>query len=66
MAFAVDKAKVPLNGMEYKASLLSEERKTYFTEMYYIAVMDCDDEIESILGSSRARLNVKVTMTGNN
>jgi len=65
LAFAIDKAKVPLNGMEFKGNLLAEPRKTYFTEMYYIAVMDCEDEVESIVGESGARVRITTFMTAN-
>jgi len=46
--------------------MTTKERNWFQTEMYYLAVMDCDDEIENILGDNRhGHIEVKATMTAN-
>jgi len=59
MAFRIHRARVPLDGTRVSGWVTQTERNWYLPMMYYMAIMDCDDEVENVLGQNRyGRLEV--------
>jgi hypothetical protein len=66
MAFRVEKARVPLDGSKAEGLITSVDRNWYFPQMYVMAVMDCDDEIENVLGNNKyGRIEVTLELFAN-
>lgn len=64
LAFAVERARVPVSGNTTTGYVTLTERNWFTPMMYYMAVMDCDDEVHSVLGENRyGRVEVEATMT---
>jgi hypothetical protein len=64
MAFRTARARVPLDGKSVEGYVTLTERVWTQPTMYYMAVMDCDDEIHGVLGTNRyGRVEVTATMS---
>ena len=64
LAFRISRARVPLDGKAVEGYVTMTERNWLGPTMYYMAVMDCDDEVHGVLGKNRyGRVEVTATMT---
>ena len=64
LAFAVEHTRVPVNGKPTTGWVTMTERNWYQPMMYYMAVMDCDDEIYGSLGENKyGRFEVTTELT---
>lgn len=63
LAFRKDKARVPVDGSQNEGYVTLTERNWFRPVMYYVAVMDCDDEIHNILGHNKyGRIEIEATL----
>jgi hypothetical protein len=64
LAFAVEYARVPVDGKLGTGWVTMTERNWYNPMMYYMAVMDCDDEVHSVLGENKyGRVEIEAELT---
>ncbi len=64
LAFRLVKARVPVDGSKTEGWVTKTERNWHMPSMYYMAVMDCDDEVQETLGQNRyGRIEVVAEMT---
>jgi hypothetical protein len=64
LAFAVEHARVPVDGKVGEGWVTMTERNWYDPMMYYLAVMDCEDEVHSVLGENKyGRVEIEAEMT---
>lgn len=62
----MDKARVPLDGTPVSGYVTLTERNWYMPSMFYAVVMDCDDEVQNLLGNNKyGRIQVRLEMTAN-
>ena len=50
LAYKLDYHRVPIDGSENERLVLKTERNWYHPEMYFIAIMDCHENIQNTLG----------------
>jgi len=55
LAFQFDRAKVPIDGSRVSGYVTYTERNWHRAVLYYLAVMDCDDELFKAFGKVNAR-----------
>ena len=64
LAFRIDRPRIPLDGTLIDGYVTKTERNWYMPQMYYMAVMDCDQNIHQTVGHNKhGRIAVEVTMT---
>lgn len=67
LAWMKEKVRVYLSGQDYEGYVVRQNRDWFMPKMYYIAVMDCDDEIHDALGDSiEHRLDITMTLLADN
>ena len=60
----MDRARVPLNGSDYSGRITYTERNWFKSMLYYVAVMDCEDDLYKHLGDSgEKKFQLELTMT---
>ena len=68
LAFQIDRARVPINGSIYEGRITFTERNWFKSMLYYVAVMDCEDELYKQIGeneSMKFELTLKMTADDN-
>ena len=64
LAFATDRARLSLDARKWEAHVTLTERNWYRPVLYYVAVMDCEDEINQLVGDTYlGKVEVKVELT---
>ena len=67
LAFKIDRPRIPLDGSEVISWVTKTERNWYHPEMYFMAVMDCDEQIQKVIGDNKyGKVIVNAKMTANN
>ena len=52
LASYTSEASIPLNGTSYKGILTDNAKNIYRAHMYYLAIMDCKNEIYKVIGEN--------------
>lgn len=64
LAFVIDWPSLPINGNTRTSLTTNTERNWFHPEMYFLAVMDCHDEIHKTLGENPfGRVNIDADLT---
>lgn len=64
LAYRITKKYIPLDGSTANGYVTTNERNWHHPVMYYMALMDCDDQFYMMFGDNKyGRLEVTATMT---
>lgn len=59
-------AELPLDGSNYKGILTQDAKNIFRTHMYYLAIMDCKNEIYNVIGDNpHVKVMVNTHLTAN-
>lgn len=67
LAFRLARPRLPLDGTEQTGYVTYTERNWYHPQIYYMAAMDCYEEMDKALGKTRnGRIVIEAKMTSDN
>lgn len=64
LAFRIDRPRIPVDGAWVESWVTKTDRNWYHPQMYFMAVMDCNDQMANMFGDNKyGRLEIRAEMT---